>query len=108
MAGNKNKVSKVPRKSDEKILYKLKIDENTLRRRNITVPPTTYMKKIVMADKIVKEESNFPAPKINGDTTKQQKDIFQNEFPNEKDSSLNGKVFPAEEPDENVLRKAKL
>ena len=48
VAGDNQQVSEVTRQSDEKTLYKLKIDENTLRRRNITVPPTTYMKRVVM------------------------------------------------------------
>ena len=52
IAGDKNQVSEVTRQSDEKTLYKLKIDENTLYRRNITVPPTAYMKSVVMNDKI--------------------------------------------------------
>jgi hypothetical protein len=38
VAGDTRQVSEVTRQSDEKILYKLKIDEITLRRRNITVP----------------------------------------------------------------------
>ncbi|MBK7376268.1 MAG: hypothetical protein IPJ02_12100 [Chitinophagaceae bacterium] len=47
IAGDNNQVSEVTRQSDEKILYKLKIDENTLRRRNMTAQPTEYMKKIM-------------------------------------------------------------
>ena len=115
VAGDTRQVSEVTRQSDEKILYKLKIDENTLRRRNITVPPTTYMKKIMEEDKvksnaagvmdIIKELSEEPK-----DTAKKEEDIFQVEFTPEKtDSNLIGKVFSAEAIQKNdVLSKAKI
>ncbi len=109
IAGDNNQVSEVTRQSDDKTLYKLKIDENTLRRRNITVPPTTYMKRVVMADKInnVKDQYDKPMP---GDSTQNQNDIFQNEFENEKkDSSLLGTTVGATEtPANDVLKNAKL
>ena len=47
IAGDNNQVSEVTRQSDEKTLYKLKIDEMTLRRRNITAQPTAYMQKLM-------------------------------------------------------------
>jgi hypothetical protein len=113
VAGDNSQVSEVTRESDEKILYKLKIDENVLHRRNVTVPPTEYMKRVVMADKITeKQPGKFDRPvnELQADSSKKQKDIFQNEFENEKqDSSLVGKVFSAEDPTkETILKKAKL
>lgn len=45
IAGDNNQVSEVTRQSDDKVLYKLKIDEVTLRNRNITARPTTYMQQ---------------------------------------------------------------
>ncbi|MGG9971254.1 hypothetical protein ACQ33O_05600 [Ferruginibacter sp. SUN002] len=108
IAGENNQVSEVTRQSDEKILYKLKIDENTLKRRNITVPPTTYMRNIVMADKIVQEAAAIDS-NIIVDSAKVENDIFQSEFSNEKqDSVALGQVFTtSENADENVLQKAK-
>lgn len=111
-AGDSRQVSEVTRQSDEKILYKLKIDENTLYRRNITAQPTAYMKKIMEEDKITKgEQTNIKAElsDITKDTAKKD-DFFQNEFANEKpDSSLLGKVFKADEVEKNdVLKSAKL
>ena len=89
-AGDNNQVSEVTRQSDEKIVYKLKIDENTLRRRNITAAPTTYMKNIVMADKIEGGGQIFETPQSENDSTKREDNLFQNEFENElKDSSGN-------------------
>jgi hypothetical protein len=92
IAGDNNQVSEVTRQSDEKILYKLKIDEFTLRRRNITAQPTEYMKKVmgeyIDTNAIKKIKPGAPA----ADTAKKQDDFFQTEFANEKkDSSLTGK-----------------
>lgn len=45
-AGDNSQVSEVVRQGDYKFLYRLKVDENALRRRNVTVRPTEYRKKI--------------------------------------------------------------
>ena len=106
IAGENNQVSEVTRQSDDKILYKLKIDENTLRRRNVNTPPTAYMKRILQQDKISKGQET-----IKKDSTKKQEDIFQNEFGNEKkDTASNmGKDFNGEVPGKpSVLSTAKL
>ena len=105
VAGINNQVSEVTRQSDEKTLYKLKIDENTLRRRNITVPPTTYMKGIVMADKVEKTAMEvYDKPLADKDTAR---DVFQTEFEN--DSSRLGKTYSGNDLEANdVLKKAKL
>lgn len=84
IAGENNQVSEVTRQSDDKILYKLKIDENTLRRRNVNNPPTAYMKRILQQDKISTGEET-----ITRDSTKKQDDIFQNEFGVERKDSVN-------------------
>jgi hypothetical protein len=63
VAGENNQVSEVTRQSDEKILYKLKIDDNTLKRRNITVPPTRYMRRVIMNEK-VSNLGNLPDPAV--------------------------------------------
>lgn len=94
IAGDNNQVSEVTRQSDEKILYKLKIDENTLRRRNITAQPTEYMKKLMgeFVDTAAVRKFSKPLP---ADTVKKQDDFFQTEFANEKkDSSNSGLAKP--------------
>lgn len=105
-AGENNQVSEVTRQSDDKILYKLKIDENTLRRRNVTTPPTAYMKRILQQDKIATGQEAVSK----SDSTKKQDDIFQNEFGNEKkDSTTKGQIFSGEDPAQpSVLSSAKL
>ena len=106
IAGENNQVSEVTRQSDDKILYKLKIDENTLRRRNVNTPPTAYMKRILQQDKISKGQET-----IKRDSTKKQEDIFQNEFGDEKKDTVSnmGKDFNGEVPGKpSVLSTAKL
>ncbi|MCW3117420.1 MAG: hypothetical protein JWM28_1502, partial [Chitinophagaceae bacterium] len=110
-AGDNTLVSEVVRQGDYKFLYRLRVDENTLRRRNITSPPTEYVKKLLEEDrKVLGKATQFQQGKKDS-VTKKQEDFFQNEFQNEKtDSSQVGKVFNAEEipKEETILKKAKL
>ncbi|MBK8611489.1 MAG: hypothetical protein IPL84_16510 [Chitinophagaceae bacterium] len=79
IAGDNNQVSEVTRQSDDKVLYKLKIDENTLRRRNITAQPTEFRKKTMG------EFTDTAAVKKAIDAAKAGKkedDFFQTEFAN--------------------------
>ncbi|HMK04039.1 MAG TPA: hypothetical protein VK489_07610 [Ferruginibacter sp.] len=87
IAGDNNQVSEVTRQSDEKVLYKLKIDETTLRRRNITAQPTEYMKKVMAEYKDADAEKNLKKLPPAADTAKKQDDFFQTEFANEKKDS---------------------
>jgi len=83
-AGENHQVSEVTRQSDEKILYKLKIDENALRRRNVSATPTAYMKRLMETERISKGQEIINNP---ADTSRQE-DIFQHEFkPEKKDTS---------------------
>ena len=84
IAGDNNQVSEVTRQSDEKVLYKLKIDENTLRRRNVTAQPTAYMKKLMNEYKDT-AAVNKAVGAIN--PAKKEDDIFQTEFAGEKKDS---------------------
>ena len=117
VAGDNNQVSEVTRQSDEKVLYKLKIDENTLNKRNVTATPTEYAKKLMRESRLTvvkpgminRNDKNTSAPVR--DTTKKQDDFFQNEFGADKTDSVRKKevaVTPAERDDENVLKRAKL
>ncbi len=109
IAGDNNQVSEVTRQSDEKILYKLKIDENTLQRRNITAQPTWYMKKLMRESRLTKTRV---ADKSAPEAVKKQDDFFQGEFKEEKKDSSNSYVAAALKPEnaaeENVLTTAKL
>lgn len=105
-AGDNHQVSEVTRQSDDKILYKLKIDENALQRKNVGSAPTAYMKHLMEMDKISRGEEVIK-PSVD---TAQKEDLFQNEFKDDKrDTSSAGKFFNGEVPGEpTVLSEAKL
>ncbi len=110
IAGDGGQVSEVRQEGNLKMLYKLKVNEDALKRRNVNVRPTEYMKKVMEQDKMVKGAATVYIPSA-GDTTQNKGAIFQSEFEDEKsDSSGVGKIFEAtEEPEEEtVLSQAKL
>ena len=114
IAGDNNQVSEVTRQSDEKTLYKLKIDENTLRKRNVSVPPTAYMKSIVMADKILENTGTSNDQHHQKDNATNSNDGFQSDFDTQqkKDSIAKSPEPVLYDVKENttgdVLQKAKL
>ncbi|MCO6496862.1 MAG: hypothetical protein J5I50_04270 [Chitinophagaceae bacterium] len=75
-AGENNQVSEVTRQSDEKSVYKLKIDENTLKRRNVSARPTTYIQRLMEQRKLSEGEDVFNLKEQEGKPV----DIFQQEF----------------------------
>ena len=83
-AGDNHQVSEVTRQGDDKILYKLKIDENALRRRNVSATPTAYMKHLLEANKIANGQEVIPQ----ADTTLQKEDPFQTQFKNDKHDTV--------------------
>ncbi len=110
IAGDNNQVSEVTRQSDEKDLYKLTIDENTLRRRNVTAQPTEYMKKIMAEYKNQWRLDSMKVIPNQQDTAKKLEDVFQSEFANEKkDSGKNIQPVVMGNSDvDDVLKTAKL
>ncbi len=118
IAGDNNQMSEVTQQSDEKVLYKLKIDENTLNRRNITAQPTEYEKKLRRESRLTTVKpattnGTNPAPLQPADSTKKQDDFFQTEF--EKDTSAKAakKINPVTKLEDNneetdVLKNARL
>ena len=111
-AGDNQQVSEVVKLGDIKLLYRLRVDENTLHRRNINARPTEYIKKL-------REEEKKAAGKMTGfvpktDTLNQkQKDFFNSEFKDDtltkKDDSKLGNVVGSEEiGKEPILKKAKV
>lgn len=105
IAGDNNQVSEVTRQSDDKVLYKLKIDETTLQRRNITALPTEYAKKLMRESRLTTPVISQLPVKV--DSSRKQDDVFQNEFP--ADSLKVGTVVQSEKPAKgSVLSGAKL
>ncbi len=104
IAGDNNQVSEVTRQSDEKVLYKLKIDEQVLRRRNITAQPTEYMKKL----RAEYSDTAMVTKSVTAPAVKKDDDFFQTEFANEKkDSNAVGKAASGTTPANDVLRTIK-
>lgn len=106
-AGDNQLVSEVVKLGDIKLLYRLKVDENALRRRHITARPTEYMKQVIDDDRRIR---NRPADLQNQPGEKKQTDFFQSGFDEEKPDSLRqaGNAPETGEVKEPVLRKAKL
>jgi hypothetical protein len=108
-AGDNNLVSEVIQQGNYKFLYRLRIDENALNRRNVTAKPTEYMKKIMDRSRIAAGRKAALDNQAN-DTAQKTEDFFQSQFENEKkDSTQVGRVFEAENiGEEPVLKTAKL
>jgi len=105
-AGENHQVSEVTQDDNDKILYKLKIDENALRKRNVSATPTAYMKHLMEMDKMSQGEEIVAPPADRSP----KNDPFQNEFRDEKkDSSHAGKTYPGQATNEStVLSTAKI
>lgn len=99
-SGANHQVSEVTRQSDDKTLYKLKIDEATLHRRNVTARPTDYMERLMEQRKL--SEGQIITPSI----PKKPKNVFQQEFQVTAEDTLKSKYI---EPDHSrILQAAKL
>ncbi|MBX3242183.1 MAG: hypothetical protein KIT80_14430 [Chitinophagaceae bacterium] len=108
IAGDKGQVTEVRQEGELKMLYKLRVNEDALKRRNISVRPTEYMKKVIDQDRISKGAATIYQPMV-VDTVQRERDIFQSEF--EDDNANAGRVVQAESPLRNqttILGQAKL
>ncbi|RYY53609.1 MAG: hypothetical protein EOO09_17450, partial [Chitinophagaceae bacterium] len=108
-AGDNQLVSEVVKLGDMKNMYRLKVDENALRRRNVIARPTEYRKQ-VMDDERRSRNRTAPIQQAVGDTSKPATDFFQSEFDNERTAPpVEGQVVEATSiPEPTILRKAKL
>jgi len=125
-AGDVGQVSEVRQEGDLKFLYKLKVDDAALKKRNINARMTDYRKRTV-ADALV-TGANVLSPKVQpkfDSARKAQSDFFESEFDKEKNDTTRANrpastsPFPVtsspllprsrQEPiEEPVLKKAKL
>lgn len=115
IAGENNQVSEVTRQSDDKVLYKLKIDEFVLNRRNVTAQPTEYAKKLMRESKLTNVDAANTSINLLANATdslKKPDDLFQNEFNNDSSTVPNpviGKIYETQEDNkESALATAKL
>jgi hypothetical protein len=108
-SGDQQQVSEVVKLGDVKLLYRLRVDENALRRRNLNARPTEYMKQLIDDEKRVRNRL-APQQQEGKKPDADKNDFFQSEFGNEKqDSTQLGRVVEATQVTEpTILRKAKL
>jgi hypothetical protein len=110
-AGDQQQVSEIVRQGDYKFLYRLRVDENALRRRNISARPTEYMKKVMEEEKFEEGKLDINVPGATDTSGKKPNDFFENEFKEEKKDStqignvVESVVVPGKE---SVLKSAKL
>lgn len=111
-AGDNNLVSEVRQEGDLKFLYKLRINEDALRRRNVTARPTDYVKKLMDQERRAKAEPVLyePGKEVKRPDTSAVSDLFQTEF--ESDVKKDAAGFVANVKDamrtENALNKSRL
>ena len=108
IAGDAGLVSEVRREGNLKFLYKLKVDENALRRRNVNPRPTDYRRKKIAEAQTSSGEALQGDNQNNTDTSRS---IFESEF--EQDSSDAATTQQRAEAalaqqEESVLKKARL
>ncbi|MEJ7737725.1 MAG: hypothetical protein WKF97_09890 [Chitinophagaceae bacterium] len=111
IAGDVGQVSEVRQEGELKFLYKLRVDENALRRRNVNVKPTDYRRKTIESERISSGEAiRFNPAETNADTAAKRTNAFETEFDTEKtDSARLGTRFEGVSNDRQltVLDKAK-
>ncbi len=113
IAGNNGTVSEVRREGDFKFLYKLKVDEQALTKRNVSARPTEYVRKVTAEKKAIDGRAIIYNKKAAADTVKKVKDFFQNEFADEKPDSAaaalqNKAILNNQQAKASVLSKSKL
>jgi hypothetical protein len=81
IAGDNGQVTEVNRQGEFKFLYKLKVDENVLRKRNVNARPTEYIKRTTRLDKIVGEDTQQRTDIQDSVITETKPtDLFETEF----------------------------
>ncbi|HMP86163.1 MAG TPA: hypothetical protein PKE63_02735 [Lacibacter sp.] len=109
IAGDNGQVTEVNRQGAFKFLYKLKVDENVLRRRNVNARPTEYVKRVSRLEKIAGEDRQQRTDLADSIvTTRPVFDFFETEF--KPDTSKAGvKLMSPQGPQrEEVISRMKL
>lgn len=109
IAGDNGQVSEVRQEGKLKFLYKLKVDENALKRRNINPRQTEFRKRsITEMQKASGEATRYTQPQAKEDTLVSKQDIFESEFEDENKDSVSRAVPEVAQQPEPVLRRVKL
>lgn len=109
IAGDNGQVSEVRQEGDLKFLYKLKVDEAALKKRNINPRETEYRKQSIIASQTASGQALRYLQNKQSDSVRKQNDIFESEFDKDKKDSSAAqnapRPLPAQEP---LLKRAKL
>lgn len=108
IAGDNGQVSEVRQEGNLKFLYKLKVDETALHRRNVNPQPTEYRRKTITAAHAA--SGQIIQPRAEADTAKKA-DFFDTGFEKEKPDTGNNKAplgVSEEKPSQVLPKKAKL
>ena len=109
IAGNNGQVSETRREGDYKFLYKLKVNDDVLNKRNVNARPTDYIRKILEERKA--REGKSTLTNKNDIVKPKNNDFFQNEFANEKPDTAaakKAKSVKGTSQKESVLGQSKL
>jgi hypothetical protein len=90
IAGDKGQVSQVNQQGTFKFIYKLKVDENILKKRNINARPTAYIKRLSRLAKVADAKPEERTDVLDSfKVTESKEALFESEFENEnRDSSI--------------------
>ncbi|MBX9784855.1 MAG: hypothetical protein K2X48_16315 [Chitinophagaceae bacterium] len=109
-AGENGQVTEVNKQGEFKFLYKLKVDENTLRKRNVNARPTEYIKRSTRLDRIANEDTQERTD-LQDTVRKEQprvNDFFESEFKEDSSKAVT-KLMGAQPPRrEEVINKMRL
>lgn len=106
IAGDKGQVSEVNKQGTFKFIYKLKVDENLLKKRNITARPTEYVKRLFRLSKTADDNGKGRTDMTDSlQIEKNNQLYFETEFESElyaKSDTITG-VLPSAEPKNDIL-----
>ena len=108
IAGDAGQLSEVRKEGNFKFLYKLRVDETILRRRNLNTKPTDYRRKTIEAERMKSGETVQFNQNQDSDTTQKKADVFETEFGNENtDSASAGRTYSGVSRELSILEKSK-
>jgi len=109
IAGENGQVSEVRQEGDLKFLYKLKVDESALKKRNINPRLTEYRKQSITVAQVASGQATQYLQKKKTDTLKAPAIAFESEFDKEpKDTTPQSITKMSVNEQDPVLKKAKL
>ncbi|HVU53749.1 MAG TPA: hypothetical protein VHD83_01785 [Puia sp.] len=97
-AGEIGQVTEVRQEGDVKFLYKLKVDEAALKKRNLVARMTDYRKKTVTEAQV--QGAGILAPRVRPrlDTSRHANDFFESEFDKDKHDTSQNNRRPVTQP----------